>query len=131
MDFLTAVTNTGTQNVHAPLPLKAHIIFCLIATVVYLIQFKRRGLNYYIYLTIAVDLTLATQFYTQDYVIMSLGVAEVILLAMAFVSQFKNKKKLKAEAEKKKQEEIMKKGENDGVAMKADVKKISENENKQ
>lgn len=131
MNFLTGITNTGVQNVHAPLPLMAHILFCLIATALYIVQFKRKGLNYYIYLTIAVDLTLATQFYTQDYVILALAVAEIILLVMAFVSQHKNKKKIKAENEKAKQQEIMKQGENDSVAMKADVKKISQDEDKQ
>lgn len=126
MDFFTPLTNNATQNVHAPLPLTAHIIFCVIATALYIVQFKRKDLNYYIYLTIAVDLTLATQFFTQKYVILALGVAEIILLVMAFVSQHNYKKQLKAQTEKAKQEEIMKQGEEDSVSMKVDLKKITD-----
>lgn len=126
MNFFTVLTKTGTQNIHAPLPLTAHIIFCLIATALYIAQYKRKELNYYIYLTIAVDLTLATQFFSQKYVIMALGVAEIILLVMAFVSQHNDKKQAKVLAEKKKQEEIMKQGEDDGFAMTSQASKISD-----
>lgn len=108
---LAALSKSQVQNVHAPLPLSAHIAFCVIATAVYLIQFKRKNQNYYLYLTIAVDLTLATQLFTQDYVILALGIAEIILLAMALISNIRYKKQLKISAEKEKQREIMQKGE--------------------
>lgn len=126
MDLFTALTNNNIQNVNAPLPLPAHIAFCVIASLLYIIQYKRIQINYYIYLLIAVDLTLVTQFYVQDYVIAAIGVAEVILLVMAFLSQRKHKKELKILEEKEKQAEIMAEGENDGKAMRADVHRISD-----
>lgn len=121
MNTFMILTANQLQNVHAPLPLKAHIIFCVIATVVYGLQFMRKKLNYYFYIILAVDLTILTQFYTQNYVIWALAVAEIILLVMAFVSQHNHKKKLKEEALKDKQKEIMQEGEKDGEAMRSAV----------
>lgn len=124
--MLSVLSNNNIQNVHAPLPLPAHIAFCVIASLLYIIQYKRIQINYYIYLLIAVDLTLVTQFYVQDYVIAAVGIAEIILLVMAFVSQRKHKKELKLLEEKEKQKEIMAEGENVGKAMRADVHRITE-----
>ena len=61
MNMLNVLGKNSIQNVHAPLPLTAHIIFCVIATLLYLVQFKRKKMKYYIYLLAAVDLTLLTQ----------------------------------------------------------------------
>ena len=119
MDFLTALTNSNTvQNVHAPLPLEAHIGFCVIATVVYAIQFARKKINYYLYLLIAINLTLVTQFFEQDYVIGAVAIVEIILLVMAFVSSRKAKKAQKLAQEKEKQREIMAEGEKASEALK-------------
>lgn len=113
MNGFMALTADSVQNIHAPLPLTAHIAFCIIATLLYIVQYKRLRLNYYIYMTIAVDLTLATQFFTENYVIMVLGIAEVILLVMAYISNRKYKKMLKENEEFKRQKEIMQNGEQD------------------
>lgn len=117
MDMISILANNNIQNVHAPLPLVAHIAFCVIATALYVIQYKRKGINYYIYLTLAVDLTLMTQFFAQDYVILAIAVAEIILLVMAFVSQWNYKKQQKMAMERKKQLAEMEKGKADGEAM--------------
>ena len=122
---ICALASSGLQNAHAPLPLTAHIIFCVIATFVYIIQYTRKSLNYYLYLLIAVDLTILTQFFEQDYFIIILGVAEIILLAMAFVSSRKNKKRLRQEAEEQLKKDEMEKGKADGEAVRADVRKIN------
>lgn len=117
LDMISVLSNNNIQNVHAPLPLVAHILFCVIATALYIVQYQRKKINYYIYLLIAVDLTLMTQFFTQDYVIVAIAVAEIILLVMAFVSQWNYKKQQKMAMERKKQLAEMEKGKADGEAM--------------
>lgn len=117
MDMISILASNNIQNVHAPLPLVAHILFCVIATALYIVQYQRKKINYYIYLLIAVDLTLMTQFFTQDYVILAIAVAEIILLVMAFVSQWNYKKQQKMAMERKKQLAEMEKGKADGEAM--------------
>lgn len=114
LDSIKNLSGSGLQNVHAPMPMGAHLAFCIIATVVYLIQFKRKKSKYYFYLTLAVDLTLLTQFYEQWYVIAAVAIAEIILLVMSFFS-YREEKKLKKIAEDRKKElELMEQGEQDG-----------------
>ena len=115
--MVNILANETVQNVHAPLPLTAHMVFCAIATILYIVQYNTKKNKYYIYLLIAVDLTLVTQFYTQDYVIVAVAVAEIILLVMAFLSQRRYKKQLKLEAEREKQQAVMEQGKADGEAM--------------
>lgn len=119
MDFLVSLAGNNLQNVHAPLPLPAHIAFCVIATALYIVQFKRKRINYYLYLLIAVNLTLVTQFSNEDYAVLAVAVAEIVLLVMAFLSSRKHKKALKQQEEKKKQAEIMARGQRDGESLSA------------
>ena len=51
----------GLQNVYTPFPFKMHLGFCIIATILYLIQFYRRGSFHYLVLMAAIDLTFLTQ----------------------------------------------------------------------
>lgn len=87
---------TTMQNVYTPLPFKVHFIFCMIATVVYLLQFARKGSVHYLLIMAAIDLTFVTQICTTNVVISCLFAAEVILLVCAAVSSHKYNKKLKA-----------------------------------
>ena len=119
MDFFVSLAGSNLQNVHAPLPLPAHIAFCIIATALYVVQYKRKKINYYLYLLFAVDLTLVTQFSNEDYAILAVAVSEIILLVMAFLSSRKHKKALKQQEEKKKQEELMERGKRDGMSFSA------------
>ena len=92
----TLAAETATlQNVYAPLPFKVHMIFCVIATLLYITQFIRKGSCHYLTLMIAVDLTIVTQFTTKSFVIGMLFGAEVALLAAtAFIShRFAKKQK--------------------------------------
>lgn len=80
------------QNVYAPLPLAAHLVFCVLATLLYAILFNRRGKKHYLILIIAIDLTLMTQFWTDKMVIFALGASEAILVIMAIVMTIKENK---------------------------------------
>ena len=76
----TLAAETATlQNVYAPLPFKVHMIFCVIATLLYITQFIRKGSCHYLTLMIAIDLTIVTQFTTKSFVIGMLFGAEVAL----------------------------------------------------
>ena len=78
----TLAAETATlQNVYAPLPFKVHMIFCVIATLLYITQFIRKGSYHYLTLMIAIDLTIVTQFTTKSFVIGMLFGAEAALLA--------------------------------------------------
>ena len=123
---IALLSSRGLQNIHAPLPLPMHIVFCLLATLLYIVQFARKNYNYYLYLILAVDLTILTQFFEQDYVILVLGIAEIILLVMAFVSSRKIKKAQKQDEERQKREQEMKKGEE--ARAEVTLKKISREE---
>lgn len=117
---------SAVQNVNAPLPLPAHLAFCAIATLLYIVQYSRKKENYYLYLLIAIDLTILTQFFEQDYVIYAIAIVEVILIVMAFVSSMRVKC---AERKRRREEERlaqMEKGESDAAAFTVDVKKVSE-----
>ena len=83
------------QNVYAPLPLGFHIVFCLIATALYLVLFQRRKSYNYLCLLLAVDLTILPQFFTQSAVIGTLFFVEVVLLIASAVFSYKESKKKK------------------------------------
>lgn len=88
------------ENIYAPMPFSTHIIFCIIATIFYFIQYKRKGFKHYIYLILAIDSTIFTQFYNDSVVMFVLGFEEAILLVMIIFSMTKisieHKKEFKA-----------------------------------
>ncbi len=89
----------GLQNVYTPFPLKMHLGFCVLATVLYLLQFYRKGSWHYLVLMAAMDLTFITQtsICRTGGRIAMLGVVEVALLAIAFVLNHHRSKELKAQ----------------------------------
>ncbi|MCD8094745.1 MAG: hypothetical protein LUE12_01255 [Ruminococcus sp.] len=97
INYLTATAEEGLQNVYTPLSMKAHFIFCLIATALYLVQFYRRGSWHYLLIMFAVDLTFATQlsFCQTSSVVSILALVEIVLLALAllFYVKFTREKK--------------------------------------
>lgn len=103
-DITLFAGKSGMQNVYAPLPFVAHLVFCALATLLYAVLFNRRGKKHYLVLMIAIDLTLMTQFWTDEIVIFAIGFAEVIMLIIAGVLAYQSAKEDKAMAEKRKQE---------------------------
>ena len=85
------------QNVYTPLPFNIHFGFCLIATLIYLVQYWRKRSAYYLFVMIAIDLTFVTQYFTSKPVIWVLAIAEVLLIIAAIVSAYLHNKKIKAE----------------------------------
>lgn len=90
----------GMQNVYTPLSAKAHFVFCLIATVVYLLQFYRRGSWHYLVIMAAVDVTFVTQtsICRTSGAIAVLGAVEFVLLAFAAVLSIRFSRSQKAAA---------------------------------
>ncbi|MBR4555042.1 MAG: hypothetical protein IKO27_05555 [Ruminococcus sp.] len=93
------VTDTGEkmQNVYTPLSLTVHIIFCVIATALYLTLYYRRGSVHYLLLMFAIDATIITQYWTTTLSITLLGISEIVLVGTAIFFYVKYSRKLKAE----------------------------------
>lgn len=89
------------KSVYTPLPLGAHFVFCVIATLVYLALYYRRGSLHYMLIMFAVDATIITQYWTSPAAIACLGVAEILLLGAAVYFYIGYAKKLKAQEKKK------------------------------
>lgn len=111
LEILSSVQQ-GMQNVYTPLSLKVHFIFCLVATVVYLLQFYRRGSWHYLVIMAAIDITFVTQtsICKTSGAIAALGVIEAVLLVFAAVLYFQFSRKQKeavkaAEAEQDEENE--------------------------
>ena len=100
MELALLSAEEGMQNIYTPLGATAHLVFCIIATIVYLLQFYRRGSWHYILIMLAVDLTFLTQTPAckgQSGVAV-LGILEALVLVGAFIVYLPYGKKLKAEA---------------------------------
>lgn len=93
---------TQLQNVYTPFPLTMHIVFCVIATLVYGLQYISKKSLHYMLLLIACDLTFVTQLNTSKIMITCLFFAELFLLIGAAYFSFRYNKKLKAAAGEKK-----------------------------
>ena len=88
------------ENIYAPFRLPFHLTFCIIATLFYLLMLKRRGSRHYLFLIVAIDLTIIPQFVPDKNVVFWLGVTEILLLILIFISMIsdsiKKKKKRKS-----------------------------------
>lgn len=74
-----------TQNIYAPFDLSFHLFFCIAATLIYAVQFFRKGYPHYILMIIAIDITLVAQFTASEKHIIILGIVEILLLAVIFI----------------------------------------------
>ena len=90
--------NDQMQNVYVPLPFKAHLIFCIIATIVYALEIYRKKSPHYIFMMLAVDATLMMQFFNDSKAVVILAVIEGLLLGAAIVSAVLQSKERKAAA---------------------------------
>ncbi|MCD7846759.1 MAG: transmembrane domain-containing protein [Oscillospiraceae bacterium] len=92
MNFVLAST---LQSRFAPLPKNMHIIFCIIATVVFLVLYlKKRKIVDLLWLLVC-DLPLILQFYGDSTTAAVVGVCEVILLVAIFVFWLQDRKNSK------------------------------------
>lgn len=97
MRLLVESDGSKMQNVYTPLSLTAHLIFCLLATALYLTMYYRRGSVHYLLLMFAIDATIITQYWTSSAAITTLGVAEIALIGSAVFFYIRYSKKLKEE----------------------------------
>ena len=98
MTEILAEAVTGLQNIYTPFTAKQHLVFCIFGTTIYLIQYYRNGGLHNLFLMAGIDLTYLTQTSlcnTGDR-IGYLGVAEIIILALAGVFSYKFNKEQKA-----------------------------------
>lgn len=95
----------GLQNVYTPFPFKMHLIFCIVATVVYLTQFARKRSIHYLLIMLAIDATFITQINTSQIIITCLFILEVALLVAAGIFSHIYTKQQKLASEKKQTDE--------------------------
>jgi predicted membrane protein len=92
------------QNIYIPLPLGMHIGFCIIATIVYILEIYRKKSRHYFFMMLAVDATLLMQVFPNSTMVVILAIIEALLLGaagvMAYMEHKKNKLEQQAEAEK-------------------------------
>ena len=97
MRLLVESDGSKMQNVYTPLSLGVHFGFCIIATVLYLTMYWRRGSVHYLLLMFGIDATIITQYWTSSAAIATLAVIEIVLIGSAIFFYVKYAKKLKAE----------------------------------
>lgn len=101
---LAADTTDQMQNIYIPLPLGMHIGFCIIATIVYILEIYRKKSRHYFFMMLAVDATLLMQVFPNSTMVVILAIIEALLLGaagvMAYMEHKKNKLEQQAEAEK-------------------------------
>lgn len=103
-------------NIYAPFSLGFHVFFCIVATLFYVCMYNIKGYKHYIYLIFAIDLTLASQFFPYSKVMIALGIVELILLTLIFISMGKISMKNKKEEKERKRIK-------DSLMFKSDAKK--------
>lgn len=90
--MFTLLHGFALQNRFAPLPKNLHLLFCGLATVLFIILYLRyKKLNDILWLIVC-DLTIILQFYGDKVTAFVIGICEVILLAVIFTEFVKNKK---------------------------------------
>lgn len=86
------------QNVYVPLPLKVHVIFCIIATIIYILEIYRKKSPHYLFMMLAVDATLLMHAFPNSTMVAVLAVIEGVLLGAAITVAIIESKKRKARA---------------------------------
>ncbi|MCD7822927.1 MAG: hypothetical protein LUG86_02745 [Oscillospiraceae bacterium] len=95
---MNVVLTAALQSRFAPLPKNMHIIFCIIATVVFLaLYLRKRKIGDLLWLFVC-DLPLILQFYGDSRTATVVGVCEVILLVAIFVFYLQDRKAAKNQA---------------------------------
>lgn len=101
----TLITLTQAQETSLfPFPFNTHLIFCCIASVFLIFQFIREKKPYQLIMTGAILLSLTIWLSDNRNIFYAIGIAEAVLLLIAFVTAiiFKEKKTEKAEAQAEK-----------------------------
>ena len=96
LNTLLILRTAGIQSRFAPLPTWLHVVFCIVATVLFIaLYIRHRRVNDILWLIVC-DLTLLLQFSTDRYTAYAVGICEAILLVMIFLQHHSDKKESKA-----------------------------------
>lgn len=76
---------TLAEELYTPFKFHVHLIFCIAATIVYILQYKLKGNKNCLLYMIGIDLTFITQLNTEPVTITTVAVCEVFILAVAFI----------------------------------------------
>lgn len=98
INTILSTANDSVQNVYIPLPSNLHIGFCVIATIVYILEVYRKRSPHYLLLMLAVDATLLMQVFPNSTMVVVLAVLEVLLLGSAAAFAIIRSRKKKAAA---------------------------------
>ncbi|MBR6045078.1 MAG: hypothetical protein IKP47_05540 [Ruminococcus sp.] len=101
MYLLSIDDGSKMQNVVTPLDMVPHLIFTIVATIIYLALYYRKGSPHYLTLMCAVDATFVTQVWTSSVAIAVLAGVEIALITATIILAIKNSKRIKAENEAK------------------------------
>lgn len=96
---MNIVLTAALQSRFAPLPKNMHIVFCIIATVVFVaLYIRKRKMVDFLWLLVC-DLPLILQFYGDSTTATVIGVCEVILLVAIFVFHLQDRKAARNQSE--------------------------------
>ncbi len=96
---MNIVLSAALQSRFAPLPKNMHIVFCIIATVVFLVLYiRKRKIADLLWLFVC-DLPLILQFYGDSATAAVVGVCELILLVAIFVFYIQDRKAAKNQSQ--------------------------------
>lgn len=96
---MSVLTALALQSRFAPVPRGLHIIFCIFATILFIILYIRNKKLSDIYWLLICDTTLILQFYSDKITATVIGIFEVILLALVIIESHKEAKAMKSSEE--------------------------------
>ena len=111
--MLAEETSEQMQNIYIPLPLGLHTGFCIIATIVYILEIYRKKSLHYLFMMLAVDATMLMHAFPNATMVAVLAVMEVLLLGTAGVMAYMEHKKRKL-AEKQAEQAVTEQTDTDG-----------------
>lgn len=95
--MINSVNVPALQSRFAPLPMHLHIIFCVLATVLFIVIYLRNKKLSNIFWLLICDATLVLQWYGDKVTALGVGICEIVLFVLLVLELRKEKK---ADAEK-------------------------------
>lgn len=93
---MNTLTTLALQSRFAPVSMNLHLIFCAVATVLFVVLYIKNKKLSDIYWLLICDTTLILQFYSDSVTATFVGICEVLLLALVIYQSSKETKAAKA-----------------------------------
>ena len=119
--MINSVNVPALQSRFTPLPMHLHIIFCVLATVLFIVIYLRNKKLSNIFWLLICDATLVLQWYGDKVTALGVGICEIVLFVLLVLELRKEKK---ADAEKTSEKN------GDVVDELKDIEKVVKNERK-